>query len=249
MMTADKCLIVNADDFGQSRSVNRGVITAHEHGIVTSASLMVRWPNAGDAAAYGRKHPEFSLGLHLDLGEWRLQQDNWVPVYEVVSLKDRTRLADEVSRQLAAFRSLVGKDPSHLDSHQHVHVREPLCGLVTALGRELGIPVRRCTSKVAYRGDFYGQTANGEPFPLAIRLESLVALVNSLGPGFTELACHPGQGDDDLDTMYRAERRQEVEVLCHPQVRAALGVHGIQLCSFAAVPRESRELISTGSDR
>jgi len=142
---------------------------------------------------------------------------------------------------LAAFRSLMGKDPTHLDSHQHVHLREPLCGAVAALGRELRIPVRRCTSKVAYRGDFYGQTADGEPFPQAIRLESLLALVGSLGPGFTELACHPGEYDDDLDTMYRSERHQEVEVLCHPQVRAALGVHGVQLCSFAAVRQESRE--------
>lgn len=48
-------LIVNADDFGQSPGVNRGIIEAHEHGIVTSASLMVRWPAATEAAAYGRQ--------------------------------------------------------------------------------------------------------------------------------------------------------------------------------------------------
>ena len=47
-------LIVNADDFGQSPGVNRGIIEAHQHGIVTSASLMVSWPAAAEAAAYGR---------------------------------------------------------------------------------------------------------------------------------------------------------------------------------------------------
>ena len=36
-------LIVNADDFGMGRGVNDGIIKSHEHGIVTSASLMVRW--------------------------------------------------------------------------------------------------------------------------------------------------------------------------------------------------------------
>src|SRR5437870_3779943 len=45
---AARYLIVNADDFGLSPGVNRGIIEAHEHGIVTSASLMVRWPAAGE---------------------------------------------------------------------------------------------------------------------------------------------------------------------------------------------------------
>ena len=71
-MTADRLrfLIVNADDFGQSAGVNRGVAMAHEQGIVTSASLMVRWPAATGAAAFGRAHPGLSVGLHVDLGEW-----------------------------------------------------------------------------------------------------------------------------------------------------------------------------------
>jgi predicted glycoside hydrolase/deacetylase ChbG (UPF0249 family) len=54
MMSTNRYLIVNADDFGQSHGVNRGVIEAFENGIVTSASLMVRWPAAVEAAAYAR---------------------------------------------------------------------------------------------------------------------------------------------------------------------------------------------------
>ena len=65
-------LIVNADDFGQSHSVNRGILAAHERGIVTSTSLMVRWPAAAKAAALGRTHPRLSLGLHVDLGDIRV---------------------------------------------------------------------------------------------------------------------------------------------------------------------------------
>ena len=47
-------LIVNADDFGQSAGINEGIIRCHERGIVTSASLMVRWPHAAAAAEYAR---------------------------------------------------------------------------------------------------------------------------------------------------------------------------------------------------
>jgi hypothetical protein len=49
-MTAARYLIVNADDFGQSPGVNRGIIQGFDQGIVTSASLMVRWPAAAPAA-------------------------------------------------------------------------------------------------------------------------------------------------------------------------------------------------------
>ena len=69
-MAGEKYLIVNADDFGQSPGVNRGIIAAHQRGIVTSASLMTRWLAAGEASLYAKEHPELSIGLHLDLGEW-----------------------------------------------------------------------------------------------------------------------------------------------------------------------------------
>jgi predicted glycoside hydrolase/deacetylase ChbG (UPF0249 family) len=54
-MGAKRYLIVNADDFGQSHSVNWGVIEAYERGIVTSASLMVRWPASRDKWLWGHQ--------------------------------------------------------------------------------------------------------------------------------------------------------------------------------------------------
>ena len=111
-------LIVNADDFGQSPGINEGIITAHEHGIVTSASLMVRWPAAATAAEYAGAHPRLSLGLHVDLGEWAYRHGEWVPLYQVVPVDDAVSVAEEVSRQLVAFQHLTGKHPTHIDSHQ-----------------------------------------------------------------------------------------------------------------------------------
>src|SRR5439155_5218682 len=123
-MSAKRYLIVNADDFGHSRAVNRGVMHAHDHGIVTSASLMVRWPAAVEAAEYARNRPALSLGLHLDFGEWVYKNEIWVPVYNMVSLDDVTALRNEVSRQLAAFRTLTGRNTCHIDSREHTHLRE-----------------------------------------------------------------------------------------------------------------------------
>ncbi len=62
-------LIVNADDLGLSENVNAGVFVAHEEGIVTSASLMVR-QGAAELAAKGLvRHPELAVGLHLDFSQ------------------------------------------------------------------------------------------------------------------------------------------------------------------------------------
>jgi predicted glycoside hydrolase/deacetylase ChbG (UPF0249 family) len=245
-MAAKRYLIVNADDFGQSPGVNRGIIEAHEKGLVTSASLMVRWPAAAQAAAYGQAHPDFSLGLHVDLGEWAYRDGTWVEVYQVVPPDDRAAVAEEVSRQYAAFHRLVGRDPTHLDSHQHVHRQEPLLSILSELAAKIGAPLR-LFGNVRYCGDFYGQTGDGSPLPGAISVKNLIRILKELPLGFTELACHPGLGDD-LDSMYRRERAREVKTLCSPRVRAAVAAQGIELCSFHDVVKvsEGQQRVSEG---
>ncbi len=225
-------LIVNADDFGQSVGVNDGVLEARARGIVTSASLMVRFAAAADAARRARSDAGLSLGLHVDLGEWRYQAGDWLPIYEVVGTDDAGAVETEVERQLEEFKRMVGRAPTHLDTHQHVHRREPVRGVLMAAARSLGIPLREHTPGVQYRGGFYGQTGEGEPLPEAITEEALLAMLDSLEPGTTEIGCHPGRADD-LDTMYRAERLQELRVLCAPRIRARIATLGIRLRTFA----------------
>ena len=233
-MPSRRYVIINADDFGQSRGINRGVIQAHEQGLVTSASLMVRWPAAAEAAAYGRERPNLSLGIHIDLGEWAYRDGAWVALYQVVPADDERAVADEVARQLSAFRRLTGAEPTHIDSHQHAHLREPLRSVVMEVARQARIHVRHCSPDVTYCGEFYGQTAEGAPLPGRVTTEELIRILAALPPGFTEIGCHPGAGDD-LDTMYRTERGEEVKVLCDPRVRQAVIALGIELCSFVDV--------------
>jgi chitin disaccharide deacetylase len=235
-MAAQKYRIVNADGFGQNSGINRGIIAAHENGIVTSASLMVRWRDADEAAQYSREHPSLSLGLHFDLGENAYRNGAWVPLYQVVPVDDITAVADELSRQLAIFHALVGRDPTHIDSHQHAHTREPARSVAVELARKLAVPLRHCSPEVRYCKDFYGQMPEGSPLPNAITVEALIKILAALPPGITELGCHPGEADD-LETMYRVERAEEVKVLCLPQVRAAIVAMDIELCSFSNAAR------------
>lgn len=228
---AQRLLIVNGDDFGRTPGINRGVIRTHEHGILTSASLMVRWPAAADAAAYCRKTPTLSLGIHLDLGEWVFSEGAWRSLYQVVDTDDPEAVRTEVHAQLDAFRRLVGREPSHLDSHQHVHLQEPVRTILLEEGQRLQVPTRGCSTEVSYCGDFYGQTGKGEPWPEGITRDALVRILQGLGVGVTELSCHPGE-NDDFDSVYRAERAYEVQVLCDPKIRRRLAQADVTLTAF-----------------
>lgn len=225
-------LIVNADDFGRSPQINAGILRAHAAGIVTSASLMVRWPAARAAVDAARRYPRLGVGLHLDLGEWVFDGGRWDAAYEVVDLDDEEAVRREVETQVLRFRRLVARDPTHVDSHQHVHRGGCAARVAARLARELRVPLRGRADGIVHRGDFYGRTATGDPLHDAIGPDNLVALIETLPGGVTELSCHPGGPGCD-DPAYGAERALEVRALTHPRVHAAVRRNAIVLRSFA----------------
>jgi len=230
-MSPPRRLIVNADDFGLSAGVNRGVAQAHEHGILTSASLMVRAGHAPEAAAYAKAHAELSVGLHIDLYEWHYTGEHWVAAYEHVPAGDATAVAAEVAAQCERFCTLMGQEPTHLDAHQHAHREEPAKVIVLEFGGRFGIPVRSFTPGLRYEGGFYGQSGKGEPWPEGIAVETLCDLLRALPDGASELGCHPAI-DDESGSTYSAERTVETATLCDPRVRAVLDEEGIALRSY-----------------
>ena len=64
-----------------------------------------------------------------------------------------------------------------------------------------------------------------------ISVDGLLGILADLPEGVVELCCHPAAAAD-LDTMYRAERRQELAALCDPRIHGAVEKLGIKLCSF-----------------
>jgi chitin disaccharide deacetylase len=231
-------VIVNADDFGLSAGINAGIVEAHDHGIVTSASLMVRASAAAEASEMAKERRRLSVGLHVDLGEWMYREDGWHLIDFVVDVEDRQAVQDEVSRQLERFALLMGRPPTHLDSHQHVHRQEPAGSILKVEADRLDIPLRHLSAEVTYCGDFYGQTGSGHPLSEAITPAGLIRILQRVPPGITELSCHPGN-DSNLNTMYRQERLHEVQALCAPEVRKAIDEMGIRLISFHDVHEES----------
>lgn len=237
-MTPPRTLIVNADDLGYTQATNDGIFHAYQHGIVTSASLMVRPAAAREAAQRATEIGFTDLGLHLDLGEWTRRNGEWIALYEVVDPVDAGAVATECERQLARFQELTGRNPTHLDSHQHVHRQEPACSIVFAIAERLSIPLRHFSPQVAYRGDFYGQSGRGEAAPELLTEAALLDIVRDVRGDeqdtAVEIGCHPGW-DPDLETMYCKERLREVEVLCSPTLKDSITALGFELVGFSAI--------------
>jgi predicted glycoside hydrolase/deacetylase ChbG (UPF0249 family) len=232
-----RLLIVNADDFGLSSGVNAGIIRCFEQGVVRSASLMVCHAAARQAADYARAHPALGLGLHIDLEEQVPLGDAWVRLYARCA-GDAAAVEGEVRRQLQCFCDLVGRMPDHLDTHQHVHRREPVRQVVERIAAELGVPLRG-QPPLRYLGGFYGQDGVGRPYPRGISVENLLELIDGIDEGVTEFGCHPGfvSAEDPLGgTIYRLERNREVETLCDPRLVTRLARGDVLLTNFAQAP-------------
>ena len=130
---------------------------------------------AQELFAAGQK---LDLGLHVDLGEWRFTNGNWTAVYEVVSQDNETAVKEEIHRQLESFIRIVGRNPSHIDSHQHVHMQKSIQPYFLEIARKLNVTLRRCSENVNYCGDFYGQNSDSSPLPESISKENLCRIIS-----------------------------------------------------------------------
>jgi chitin disaccharide deacetylase len=223
-----KYLVVNADDFGASSGINRGILEAHRQGILTSTSLMVNMPAAAEAVVLSREAPDLGVGLHVNF-----TNESEGPVLDIADT-DACRV--ELARQHDLFVASMGRLPSHLDSHHHVHRRSNLLPLFLDLAAQYGLPLRE-HSRVTYFKRFYGQW-DGNTHLEWISPENLVRLLEAgLSDGFTELGCHPGYVDPDFQSMYNVEREAELHTLCHPMVREWLTDSSVTLINFHAVAK------------
>lgn len=243
-------LIVNADDLGRTRGINAGVARAHAEGIVTSATLMVAYPAAREVAALSAAHPRLGIGLHVALtgGPPLLPPTRLRSLVDARGLlpakpeglagADPGEIAAEARAQLERFRGLLGRLPTHLDSHHHSHRLTPVLDALVALAREHGLPVRAASPEVAARlrqeglrtpaafvEEFFGDQAT---------LDTLERVLAGLPPGTSELMCHPAVVDDELRATsgYAAPRERELAVLTGPAARAALQAAGLELVHF-----------------
>ncbi len=153
-------LILNADDFGLDAAVNEAVEQAHVDGELTTASLMVGAPAAGNAVELAKRLPTLGVGLHLVLADGAAVSPRAL-IPDLVDeqgrfgdhmVRDgfryfflprvRAQLAIEIRAQFAAFAA-TGLALDHVNTHKHFHLHPTVLGLILAIGRDHGLKAVR----------------------------------------------------------------------------------------------------------
>jgi predicted glycoside hydrolase/deacetylase ChbG (UPF0249 family) len=272
--TSPRRLIINADDFGISRGVNTGIIEAAVAGVVTSASMIVNLPAFADSLDHAQLCPFLSLGLHLNLTAGRpltparsLTQGNTGEFHSMPQLMARASLGrldewDIISECVAQIDRMIdaGVQPTHLDSHRHVHAHPAISPSVARAASSRGIfqvraplePLRlnagNWRSTIKKTGLLASARLSRQPAARDRRVhfvgislqggryfaERLFALIPQLPAGTTELMTHPGYADAALVKQdgYTLNRQTELGVLCSREFREHLVRHGVALTSF-----------------
>jgi predicted glycoside hydrolase/deacetylase ChbG (UPF0249 family) len=251
-------LIVNADDFGYTPGVTRGTVRAHREGIVTAATMMANAPDSAGAGRAARETKTLDIGVHLVFTYGR----PLLPAARVASLlNDRGTFwsVDDLMRrgapkaeealaegraQYAKVRELIGREPSHIDTHHWVHDLPPLEDAVLELAKETRAAARTHDGRQRARYRDAGVRTTDRfvrefQHTGKIGVERLVVLLEALAEeaGTIELMCHPGEPDEALlkGSTYAAERGVELETLTNAEVREAIARLKINLVNFASL--------------
>jgi hopanoid biosynthesis associated protein HpnK len=247
-MTTPLTLVVNADDFGLSEGINRGIERCFRAGLLRSASLMPNGAAWADALETAARNPGLGVGVHLSLVDEpalaaRDQLGGLVDASGRLpgSYQDFVRgfmrgrfgkpqVAAEIAAQLERVRA-AGLRPTHLDSHQHLHLLPSVLEIVIGAAREAGIRVVRVPAESGAPGGgaglarrmqlrLLGQMARSGAGRLhqaglrsadhfwglaqsgALDEPSLLAIISRLAPGVNELMCHPGDSDPATAARY-----------------------------------------------
>ena len=265
-----KLLVVNADDFGFTPDVNAGILRGHLDGIVRSASLMANGSAFEDAVEISRRHPDLGVGCHLTLvqGESVARPGERLPS----TLAQLLAMPPHPDAVRSEFRAQVeallarGIQPTHLDTHKHVHLLPPVLDAVTLVADEYRIrwirrPFDIPLGMMPNLRTFLSLALRPFRIPFDDRLRRsrcraadhfagfvstgslqapwLASLVASLPDGVVEFMCHPGICGPELlraDTRLKRTREAELEALCSPLVKQAAVESGVEILSYRDLP-------------
>lgn len=247
-------LIINADDFGLTSGVTKGIHDCLTKGVLTSTTLMVTMPYFLDAVKIIRENSLKNIGLHLNISlgspltkcDSLVNLDNKFIKPKILTTDDKYKCEDicnEFNAQYQRFVKYLDQNPSHLDSHLYVHqIFEKVKKEIVILGEKIEVPVRdtdtKFYKKITFERNF--KALKGENLDDMIdKFKNLIMKNKKLGVDVLELMVHPGYVDDDLMKIssYNLGRKLELDVLMSSTIRTFLENEKIQLISYLDLER------------
>lgn len=231
-------LIISADDFGMRPGIDNAIVELADAGLVTSVSVLVRFPNAPFALDYIKNHPQTGAGLHLDLddlfccADFGTDPSGRFLVPDIFFEEERVlkEICTQIHSQLDAF-SACGRVPDHIDGHHHVHLFPPILDILL---QEMG---QRGIQAIRFDREFYTLTSDAAVVRDLLREHGVVfpekfiagpTLPNLNGARSSEIMVHVSQDVPEEECW----RIKEMRAMLSEPFRSQLQNGGYQRITF-----------------
>lgn len=241
-------IIFNADDFGLTHGVNTGIIEAYNNGVVRSTTLMVTMPYAEEAVKLAARCKGLGVGVHLTGTIGKPLMDNMTSLIDSEGYFHKVNkvfrgevsynldeLYTEWKAQIEKFISLVGRKPTHIDSHHHVHLHPNHVKVALRLADEYKVPMRgkgikdKSVKTVNLVENFYETNVTYEFFneDIKSKVQSEVA----------DVMCHPAIADEELKKVssYSINREEELRILTSEKLKSWLKENNIEVINYNTI--------------
>ncbi|MDI3478516.1 MAG: hypothetical protein PWQ59_2041 [Thermoanaerobacterium sp.] len=245
-----KYLIVNADDFGLTKGVNKGVVECYKSGILRSTSIMCNMPYANEALQVKELCPDLGFGIHITLDAGKplsspekvntlVDERGYFKRGFPHSLDDADvdQIRIEIEEQIKKAFSL-GVTITHMDSHHHAQSHSKVIDAFIEMAHKYNLPVRSTPldkEKIIKAGlktvDNFIYTFYDD----GVKKENLLSILGSLEEGTTEIMSHPAYVDDELVNIssYHAKREVERKILTDKDVLQFIRDNNILLTNYS----------------
>ena len=245
-------LIINADDFGITSGVTYGIYDAIKNGVVTSTTMMVNTQASSLAAKLIKENLEMAVGLHFNIsigypltsGKTLLINDKLIRPKDLPEnyFYDEDELYLELEAQYNRFINLVGRKPTHIDSHLYIHQNIPIVKKVVTRFSEIhDLPVRDIITNyqdVYFEGNFKVKQGDN----LKSMTHKFIDILDSCDDrDIVELMVHPGYIDYTIEhnSSYNYQRNLECNTLLSKEVKDYIDSKNISLISYRNVVKKS----------
>lgn len=236
-----KRLIINADDFGLTPGITRGIIDAHLRGVVSSTSVLMNSPAVEESLVLAEKQaPQLGIGVHLVLTHGKplltpksvpslvCETGDFYPLpqfFNNIERLDFSEVYAEWKAQIESFLS-TGRKPDHLDSHHHSsYASRSLFSVMLELAQRYQLPIRYPPlPEITYIGSIsieriLEEFSVSSPhacitsfYGKSANLKNLTSILASIPEGTSELMCHPGYFEMELIKISSYHETREKEL-------------------------------------
>lgn len=259
-----KKVILNADDFGYSSGVNRGIIKSFQEGILSSTTLMANMPGCDEAIQLAKENPDLGVGCHLVLTCGKpmtagatLTSENG-KFYTLADYHENHQAIkdEEIFKEWCHQIDYLidsGLSLTHLDSHHHVHTFSENLEITQAISQKYHLTFRNAYDLETQVHLDYQKGIKGFDdlmnYP-AIRsmeknyaelknecLRELQAVLDKITDDVTELMVHPAFVDEGLyfGSSFNVQRMREVEILTDPEVKTLFDSANLEIRNYRNV--------------